>query len=61
VNAATSTSAERLPPRVWVVASHRTLDNEHGHPQPYTLVDDAGALTLANLGLQPPEPSPAPA
>ena len=53
MSTAASTSGDRLPPRVWVVASYRRLDNEHGHPQPYTLVDDAGALTLANLGLQP--------
>ena len=53
MSTATSMPGDGLPPRVWVVASHRTLDNEHGHPQPYTLVDDAGALTLANLGLQP--------
>ena len=40
-------------PCVWVVASHRELDNEHGHPQRYTLIDEAGSRTLLNLGLQP--------
>lgn len=40
-------------PRVWVVASHRELDNEHGHPQRYTLVDEAGSRTVLNRGLQP--------
>ena len=40
-------------PWLWVVSSRRTLDNEYGHPQPYTLVDDASVQTLARLGLQP--------
>ena len=40
-------------PVVWVVASHRTLGNEHGHPQMYTVMDEAGTRTLLNMGLQP--------
>ena len=40
-------------PRVWVVASHRELGNEHGRPQCYTVMDEAGTRTLLNLGLQP--------
>ena len=40
-------------PCVWVVASHRTLGNEHGKPQMYTVMDEAGTRTLLNLGLQP--------
>ena len=44
--------AERVP-CVWVVASHRELGNEHGQPQQYTLMDEAGTRTLVNLGLQP--------
>ncbi|MGZ5847145.1 MAG: gamma-glutamyl-gamma-aminobutyrate hydrolase family protein [Ramlibacter sp.] len=40
-------------PCVWVVASHRELGNEHGHPQRYTVMDEAGTRTLVNLGLQP--------
>jgi putative glutamine amidotransferase len=40
-------------PCVWVVASHRTLTNEHGHPQHYTVMDESGTRTLANMGLQP--------
>jgi putative glutamine amidotransferase len=48
-----ASSGAGLPPRVWVVASHRVLDNEHGHPQPYTLIDEGGSRTLAELGLQP--------
>lgn len=44
---------KRLPPRVWVVASHRQLRNEYGRPQRYTLVDEGGALALCELGLQP--------
>ena len=40
-------------PCVWVVASHRTLGNEHGHPQMYTVMDEAGTRTLLNMGLQP--------
>jgi putative glutamine amidotransferase len=44
----------RLPvPCVWVVASHRELVNEHGQPQRYTVMDEAGTRTLANMGLQP--------
>jgi len=53
VNAPNGPFGPRLPPRVWVVASHRTLDNEHGHPQPYTLIDEGGSVALADLGLQP--------
>jgi putative glutamine amidotransferase len=48
---------ERMPPErvplVWVVASHRELGNEHGHPQMYTVMDEAGTRTLLNMGLQP--------
>lgn len=40
-------------PCVWVAASHRELKNEHGHPQCYTLVDEAGTRTIVNMGLQP--------
>lgn len=40
-------------PCVWVVASHRELANEHGQPQCYTVMDEAGTRTLANMGLQP--------
>lgn len=40
-------------PCVWVVASHRTLGNEHGHPQMYTVMDEASTRTLLNMGLQP--------
>ena len=40
-------------PCVWVVASHRELTSENGHPQCYTLLDEAGTRTLVNLGLQP--------
>jgi putative glutamine amidotransferase len=40
-------------PCVWVVASHRTLLNEYGHPQRYTLIDESGSRALRNLGLQP--------
>lgn len=40
-------------PCVWVVASHRTLGNEHGKPQMYTVMDEAGTRTLLNMGLQP--------
>jgi putative glutamine amidotransferase len=40
-------------PCVWVVASHRELGNEHGHPQCYTVMDEAGSRTLLDLGLQP--------
>lgn len=40
-------------PVVWVVASHRELGNEHGKPQMYTVMDEAGTCTLLNLGLQP--------
>ncbi|WP_298234111.1 gamma-glutamyl-gamma-aminobutyrate hydrolase family protein [uncultured Azohydromonas sp.] len=44
--------AQRVP-CVWVVASHRELGNEHGHPQPYTVMDEVGTRTLINRGLQP--------
>jgi putative glutamine amidotransferase len=44
--------AERVPV-VWVVASHRTLGNEHGKPQMYTVMDEASTRTLLNMGLQP--------
>jgi putative glutamine amidotransferase len=44
-------AAERVP-RVWVVASHRALGNEHGKPQQYTVIDEVGSRTVANLGLQ---------
>ncbi|AEG91756.1 gamma-glutamyl-gamma-aminobutyrate hydrolase family protein [Ramlibacter tataouinensis] len=40
-------------PCVWVIASHRELGNEHGHPQRYTVMDEVGTRTLVNLGLQP--------
>jgi putative glutamine amidotransferase len=40
-------------PRVWVVASHRLLGNEHGHPQWYTVMDEGGTRSLLELGLQP--------
>jgi putative glutamine amidotransferase len=40
-------------PFVWVVSSHRVLNNEHGHPQHYTLVDEGGQQALLSLGLQP--------
>ncbi|HUR90432.1 MAG TPA: gamma-glutamyl-gamma-aminobutyrate hydrolase family protein [Ramlibacter sp.] len=40
-------------PCVWVVASHRTLGNEHGHPQMYSVMDEAGTRTLLNMGVQP--------
>jgi putative glutamine amidotransferase len=40
-------------PTVWVVASHRELGNENGHPQQYTVMDEVGTRTLINLGLQP--------
>jgi putative glutamine amidotransferase len=45
-------SGERVPV-VWVVASHRTLGNENGRPQMYTVMDEAGTRTLLNLGVQP--------
>lgn len=45
-------SASRAP-LVWVVASHRTLVNEHGQPQCYTVMDEVGTRTLANMGVQP--------
>jgi putative glutamine amidotransferase len=38
---------------VWVAASHRVLGNEHGKPQMYTVMDEAGTRTLLNMGLQP--------
>jgi putative glutamine amidotransferase len=44
--------AQRVP-CVWVVASHRELKNEHDQPQCYTVMDEAGTRTLANMGLQP--------
>ncbi len=53
MSAPDASTGQRLPPRVWVVASHRTLDNEHGHPQPYTLIDEGGSVALVDLGLQP--------
>ncbi|MBC5764932.1 gamma-glutamyl-gamma-aminobutyrate hydrolase family protein [Ramlibacter albus] len=40
-------------PAVWVVASHRMLKNPNDHDQRYTLVDEAGQLTVLNEGLQP--------
>ena len=40
-------------PCVWVVASHRLLGNEHGQPQVYTVMDEAGTRTLLNMGVQP--------
>jgi putative glutamine amidotransferase len=47
-----SASGPRTP-LVWVVASHRQLGNEHGQPQCYTVMDEVGTRTLANMGLQP--------
>jgi putative glutamine amidotransferase len=40
-------------PLVWVVASHRMLKKEGGHLQRYTVMDEAGQLTVFNMGLQP--------
>jgi putative glutamine amidotransferase len=40
-------------PLVWVVDSQRLLRNRAGHEQCYTVLDQAGSLTLANLGVQP--------
>lgn len=40
-------------PKVWVVASHRILQNPSGHRQMYTVVDEGGHRTLLNMGLQP--------
>lgn len=40
-------------PCVWVVASHRMLQNPSGHVQRYTVMDEGGQLTLLNMGLQP--------
>lgn len=40
-------------PCVWVVASHRRMRNLTGHPQHYTMVDEAGQRTLLNMGVQP--------
>jgi putative glutamine amidotransferase len=40
-------------PCVWVVASHRILQNASGHRQMYTAVDEGGHRTLLNMGLQP--------
>lgn len=55
--AATAAVTAGLPaeavPCVWVVASHRELGNEHGHPQPYTVMDEGGLRTLVSRGLQP--------
>ena len=42
-----------VPPCVWVVASHRMLTNPTNHLQRYTVMDEAGQLTVLNLGLQP--------
>jgi putative glutamine amidotransferase len=46
------TLSDTRVPTVWVVASHRELGNEHGHPQLYTVMDEVGTRTLLNLGLQ---------
>jgi putative glutamine amidotransferase len=40
-------------PAVWVVASHRMLKNLIDHEQRYTVMDEAGQLTVLNMGLQP--------
>jgi putative glutamine amidotransferase len=40
-------------PLVWVVASHRELENPSGHKQQYTVLDQGGQRTLLNMGLQP--------
>jgi putative glutamine amidotransferase len=40
-------------PLVWVVSSHRTLQNPSGHRQLYTVMDEGGHRTLLNMGLQP--------
>jgi putative glutamine amidotransferase len=40
-------------PLVWVVASHRLLQNPSGHTQLYTVMDEAGQRTVLNMGLQP--------
>jgi putative glutamine amidotransferase len=40
-------------PLVWVVASHRQLQNPSGHRQLYTVMDQGGQRTLLNMGLQP--------
>jgi putative glutamine amidotransferase len=40
-------------PLVWVVASHRELQNPSSHRQMYTVMDQAGQRTLLNMGLQP--------
>ncbi|MGV3570959.1 MAG: gamma-glutamyl-gamma-aminobutyrate hydrolase family protein [Ramlibacter sp.] len=40
-------------PCVWVVASHRILQNPSGHRQMYTVMDQGGQRTLLNMGLQP--------
>jgi putative glutamine amidotransferase len=45
-------SPEQVP-RIWVVASHRQLDNENGHPQHYTVVDEGGTRAVLGLGMQP--------
>lgn len=44
---------EARVPCVWVVASHRTLENPTGHRQMYTVMDEGGHRTLLNMGLQP--------
>ena len=48
-----SLSAGERVPCVWVASSHRELGNEHGKPQPYTVMDEMGSRTLLELGLQP--------
>jgi putative glutamine amidotransferase len=48
-----SRHAEPGAPLVWVVASTRRLQKPGGHPQCYTVMDQAGSLTVANMGLQP--------
>ena len=40
------------PPLVWVVASHRRPRNAQ-REQCYTVMDEVGARTLVNMGLQP--------
>lgn len=45
-------SAARAP-LVWVVASHRELQNPAGHTQQYTVLDQGGQRTVLNMGLQP--------
>jgi putative glutamine amidotransferase len=48
-----SLAAPGHAPRVWVVASHRQLGNEHGKAQAYTVIDEGGSRALCELGLQP--------